>query len=180
MSGEGKELTFHSLLQPNVIDGFASVFIAGANFEDSAAYHLWGRSGVRWEADHAFTEKLRFSTHQNGHLAVIYYATERDWSATSSKNTTNGIPHLTLFRDAADKLLDSKNRLWQGNVWLQDAFFTGDRLPNNPLGLNIYSGVDDLAFFSALNPTPDHGRFLNAHGLTYEQAARTNYCSTLF
>src|SRR4051794_15389486 len=28
MSGQGRELTFHSLLAPTVIDGFASVFVA--------------------------------------------------------------------------------------------------------------------------------------------------------
>ena len=34
LRGEGGFFAFHSILKPDVIDGFASVFMASANFED--------------------------------------------------------------------------------------------------------------------------------------------------
>ena len=49
MGGNVNTLTFHSLLKPTIIEGFASVFVAGANFEDSSAYLLWKQQGVRWK-----------------------------------------------------------------------------------------------------------------------------------
>jgi hypothetical protein len=77
--------------------------------------------------------------------------------------------------------LDSDNPLWQANKAITNSFFgKGTRLPNNPLGLNSFSGEDDIAFFSALNPTPAHGAFLQSNGLTYEQISRMGYCSTLY
>ena len=45
--GEGKVLAFHSVLKPEILAGFAEVFMAGANFEDSAIFKLWGEEGVR-------------------------------------------------------------------------------------------------------------------------------------
>jgi hypothetical protein len=53
----------------------------------------------------------------------------------------------------------------------------GQRLPNNPLGLNVFSTIHDVVFLSALNPTPAHCKFLQHQGLTSEQIDRLGYCS---
>jgi hypothetical protein len=37
---EGGCLAFHSILKPDVLDGFASVFMASANFEDSQVFKV--------------------------------------------------------------------------------------------------------------------------------------------
>jgi hypothetical protein len=78
--GEGKVLAFHSVLKPEILHGFAEVFMAGANFEDSAIFSVWGEQGVRFEPDREFVKGLRYSKHQNGELVTIYYITEQQWS----------------------------------------------------------------------------------------------------
>jgi hypothetical protein len=40
-SGKIQTLAFHSLLNPKIIDGFGSVFMGTANFEDTAIFQLW-------------------------------------------------------------------------------------------------------------------------------------------
>jgi Rad3-related DNA helicase len=42
--GEVKRLAFHSILKPKLFDGFASVYMTAANFEDTSVYQLWGQT----------------------------------------------------------------------------------------------------------------------------------------
>ena len=62
--GEGGFLAFHSILKPDVLDGFASVFMASANFEDTQVFKVWGQQGVEFEPDREFGKKLRYREHQ--------------------------------------------------------------------------------------------------------------------
>jgi len=78
--GEGKVLAFHSVLKPEILAGFAGVFMAGANFEDSAIFKLWSEDGIEFEADSEFAKGLRYSNHPNGDLVTIHYVTEQQWS----------------------------------------------------------------------------------------------------
>jgi hypothetical protein len=105
-----------------------------------------------------------------------------------SPETENGKQHdLQRSPSTSDNSNASENLfgpsphlLWQANRVVPDSFIGGRRLPNNPLGLNGYSNVHDIAFFSALNPSPAHCRFLEDRGLTSEQIGRMGYCSTLY
>jgi hypothetical protein len=64
--GEVKRLAFHSMLDPRILNGFAGVFMASANFEDTAIYQLW--SNVHpFEKDQECCNSLRFQHHNNGH-----------------------------------------------------------------------------------------------------------------
>jgi len=73
-------LAFHSVLKPEILAGFAGVFMAGANFEDSAIFKLWSEDGIEFEADSEFAKGLRYSNHPNGDLVTIHYVTEQQWS----------------------------------------------------------------------------------------------------
>ena len=78
--GEGGCLAVHSILKPDVLDGFASVFMASANFEDTQVFKAWSGKGVEFEPDLEFGKKLRYPEHPNGDLVTIYYVTDRQWS----------------------------------------------------------------------------------------------------
>ena len=81
MRGEAEILlAFHSILKPDVLDGFASVFMASANFEDSQVFKVWGQLGGEFEPDLEFAKKLLYTEHPNGDLVTIYYVTDRQWS----------------------------------------------------------------------------------------------------
>ena len=78
--GKAKTLNFHSVLMPSLVKDFASVLIAGANFEDTGLFSLWSKMGVTFVQDDEFLEGLRYRQHGNGHLATIHYALDRNWS----------------------------------------------------------------------------------------------------
>jgi hypothetical protein len=174
---EQRLLTIHSVLRPSIVDKFASIFIAAANFRDTGIFHLWDKYQVRWVADEAFNQGLRFQEHQNGPLTTIHFALAKNWSRNLLEKITDGISNLDRMRDAAKKVIGSQRFLWQANKVVPDTFFVGgDRLPHNSLGLNGYSEVNNIVFLSALNPSPAHCRFLNAQGLSSEEIERQVYC----
>ena len=39
--GESQTLAIHSILSPSIVEGFASLLMTAANFEDTALYQLW-------------------------------------------------------------------------------------------------------------------------------------------
>ena len=168
--GKVKRLAFHSILNWQLLAGFGSVFMAAANFEDTAVYRLWSQD-VEFKENQEFSRSLRFSEHQNGHLITIYYGTNAQWSkkraeaASGSSDSQNTQDRLI---QATKQLFGDKKFLWQANKSMQDNPFgsNGQRLPNKPHGLNAYSEIHNIAFLSALNPPSDHFRFLETRGLT--------------
>jgi hypothetical protein len=78
--GEASNLDIHSVLQPSLLRGFASVFMAAANFRDTTINQVWPELGVKFEEDEDFTNSLRFREHKNGSLVTICYADETPWS----------------------------------------------------------------------------------------------------
>jgi hypothetical protein len=168
--GEGKVLAFHSILKPEILAGFAEVFMAGANFEDSAIFKLWGEEGVEFEPDPEFAKGLRYSEHPNGDLVTIYYVTEHQWSRKrrEAPDGDNGAKIQDRMIQAAKKVLPSGRFVWHGNKTLIDDPFgsPAERLPNKPHGLNSFAGFDDIVFLSSLNPPTDHFRFLQSRGLS--------------
>jgi Type III restriction enzyme, res subunit len=63
-SGTIKQPSIHSILNPDILDGFASVTMACANFKDTLLYRIWSRQGVRFEEDKSLGQSLRFRTHE--------------------------------------------------------------------------------------------------------------------
>ena len=59
LQGEGNELAFHSILKPEIFRGFGSVFMAAANYEDTAIYRPWVEQGVHFVPDKEFASRLR-------------------------------------------------------------------------------------------------------------------------
>jgi hypothetical protein len=177
LAKEQKMLTIHSVLKPSIVEKFASVFMAGANFHDSGIFHLWEKYGVQFELDEEFNQGLRFQSHQNGNLTTIHFAVDKNWSRSLLDKTTDGVWNLERMRNAAKSVIGSDRFVWQANKIVPDNFFGGgERLPHSPFGLNGYSDVNNIVFLSALNPSPPHCRFLNAQGLNSEEIERQCYC----
>jgi hypothetical protein len=168
--GEGKVLAIHSVLKPEILAGFAGVFMAGANFEDSAIFKLWSEEGVEFEVDAEFANGLRYSRHPNGELVTIYYVTEHQWSRKRREAPVgdDGSKIQDRMIRATKELFPCGRFLWHSNKSLvHDPFGSpAERLPNKPHGLNSFAGFDDIVFLSSLNPNTDHFRFLQSRGLS--------------
>ena len=142
---EAKVLAIHSVLKPEVLDGFAEVFMTGANFEDSAIFKVWGQQGVEFVPDTEFGKGLRYTNHPNGDRLSIFYATERQWSRKrrESLSADGAITIEQAIIRATKGLFHSGRFLWHANKSVADDLFEppAKRLPNKPQGLNMFSGL---------------------------------------
>ena len=107
LAGKANALNIHSVLMPSIVSDFASVLLAGANFEDTGLFALWSKLGVRFEIDEKFADGLRYRTHANGHLATIHFALDRTWSRYLLEQSTEGIPNLERLRNAALQVVET-------------------------------------------------------------------------
>jgi hypothetical protein len=183
LRGEGDFLAFHSILKPDVLDGFASVFMASANFEDSQVFKVWGQQGVEFEPDMEFGNKLRYTEHPNGDLVTIYYATDPQWSRKRKEAVLDdGTTILDRMIKAATGLFTSGRFLWHANKGVTESPFhpPAQRLPNKPHGLNTFVDYDDIVFLSSLNPTTDHFRFLKSLGIEDDEVRGFTYFSAAY
>jgi hypothetical protein len=181
---DGKILAFHSVLQPDVLDGFASVFMASANFEDSQIYKVWSAMGVQFEADAQFAKGLRYVEHPNGDCVTIYYVTDHQWSRYRRKKPLeDGTTTQDRMVQAAKELFPTGRFLWHANKSIDEDVFgsPGQRLPSKPHGLNSYMDFGDTVFLSSLNPPPDHFRFLELqYGLKGEEVRAFTYLASAY
>ncbi len=179
---EGCTLAVHSVLKPDILDGFGSVFMAAAELEDTFIYQLWTEAGVDFVQDREFTESLLYTGHPNGDLITFYYATTDNWSKRLRSKRLDDGNVLDLMLAGAAKLFEGTNFVWQAN-----AEYTGDpfgplanRLPNKPHGLNSYSHLHNIVFASSLNPRPDHIKFLQSRALSSAAIRACIYYSTCY
>jgi hypothetical protein len=183
-NGQSKRLSVHSILKPSVIEGFGSVLIAGANFQESQQYRLWSDEGIRFKEDTEFVADLRFQSHPNGHLIDIYLAMENPWSKKRREIVGGDGQDNNLLRitRASTTLFGNAAFVWQANKAVPDNLFgpNAERLPNKPHGLNSYAGIHNIAFLSALNPAPEHFRFLETLGLSGEDVRDAVYHATAY
>ena len=186
-AGVVKQLSIHSILKPSILEGFASVTTASANFRDTLVYRIWSQEGVQFEVDKALSQKLQFQEHQNGHLISLKYLTDRAWSwklqgAPCQLDSKASETVLNVMVHAVRDEFQDHPFLWQANKWISDAGFgsNAQRLPNVPHGLNDYSNYDRIAFLSALNPRSDHFRFLKTRGVEPDAVRRAIYCSAVY
>jgi hypothetical protein len=184
LQGEGVELAFHSILKPEIFRGFGSIFMAAANFEDTAIYRLWSEQGVRFVPNKEFASRLRYSNHPNGDTLTIHYATDRQWSKKLRKSQIES-GDLTIqdrLVEAAKALYADRAFLWHANAEFDGNPFgePGHRLPSKPHGLNAFTEFHDVLFLSSLNPAPDHFHFLRTRGLEGADVRAFTYCEEVY
>jgi hypothetical protein len=181
--GDGGYLALHSILKPDVLDGFASVFMTSANFEDSQVFKVWGQQGVEFEPDLEFGKKLRYTEHPNGELVTIYYVTDPQWSRKRKEAILkDGTTILDRMIKAANELFTSGHFLWHANKTLIESPFKppAQRLSNRPHGLNVFVDYNDIVFLSSLNPTTDHFRFLKSWGIEGDEVRAFTYFAAAY
>ena len=126
---------------------------------------------------------LRYTTHGNGHLLTILYATEEDWSKNFRDKTIDGV--LTVHDRVAERVSETFSDVefaWMGNKDVPDDIFEGrgQRLPNSPFGLNLYQHLHHAVVLSALNPPPAHYAFLDALGFNSREVKRSGYWQAVY
>lgn len=167
-----KKLTAFAVLDPSVVDGFKSVTIMGALFTDTPLYIIWSQLNVNFEP-HPNIQGTRFSEHSNGAFIEFRYMHDRNLS----KKLDNA--HNVIDKMAIDVMADvaNDNLLWVANKGVKDSAFSKMeerqiRLSNAPHGINKYQHVHNIAFLSAVNYSPAHGKFLEALGFDSDALKR--------
>lgn len=180
--GEANKLNIYTVLSPTILSGFRSVLVAAANFKDTALYQLWGRRGVWFEEDKAFSRSLRFDQHSSGELIKIYYAVDERWSRAQQRKSwveCGNLTTLQLMAQSAVNLVGDRPFVWQTNKGDADAlrslFVGGRELPHLAHGLNDYSAIDNIVLLTASNPTPHQYQFLRNQGMDGNDVRRAVY-----
>ena len=180
--GDKTKLSFFSIMMPTVLDGFSSVTLASANFQDSFAYQLWNRLGVDFSEDKKMASLLRFQKHTNGHLITIKYAIENNWSkklrdSKIKPDTDDETTYLDAYVAGIKAEFPDVFFAYQANKDVSQNVFgeNGHRLPNVPHGLNTFSHINNIAFLSSLNPHPEVFAFLKTFGINKEAVRRAIY-----
>lgn len=169
--GVNPRLTAFSTMKETIFEGYASVLIAGADFEESLLYKIWSQKGVVFVEDVELAKGLLYGVHENGSLLTIGYFDGRDFSKCIRDR--NGVLEELV---AATKTAFGKKRfLWSANRDQEDQdLFDGvtnaKYLPPCSHGLNSFQKYHNFAYLAANNLIPSHLSFLEEwYGLSSEE-----------
>lgn len=171
-------LDVFALLEPSVFDGFSSVIVMAAMFEESLLYLYWANEGVEFSQHGPITEGLRYHEHTNGSQITFLYLLADDWSKRLRDKIIDGKSIFDWSIQAIVEHFTGKIFAWAANadVTAIDAFGGHPRLPTSPHGLNTFQHINNVVFLPALNRAPAHFAFLNARGLDAETVKFATGC----
>jgi len=177
LAGKSDDLIIYTLMNPSILQGFASVTIAGARFKETLLYRLWSQSGVEFIEAEDINRTLRYREHVGFERLTVHYAFERSWSKCL-RDSDAGMP-FTAYCDAVQRANGDNRAIWIGNNDIDVSPFTGthyQRLPNYPHGLNNFQeDYDNVVCLSALNPSNDLIGFLESVGLSRDEVLLNTY-----
>jgi hypothetical protein len=180
------QLAVLGILAPTMFDGFASVTVMGACLNESLMHHVWHRQGVTFKENTVIKELLRYTEHPNGNLLDIFYVTEHPWSKnvrdTKVTEHSSVKPVVNLVHQGVLNFFRSKTFVYMDNNGSKLTMpASAVRLPNVSHGLNTFQSYHHAVVFSALNPTPQHCKFLlEMAGLDAEQIRRGRYHQAVY
>ena len=158
------KLCIYSVLSPRIMDGFASVTVAAARFEETFLYHWWEREGVRWDRLKSEGSEVQDLKHPRNDTIDIYYGYDRKYS----KKTRNdlGCPKTNPLIVATKELMGSKEfvRVENNDVKLMSLLnqVAGSHLIKGVShGLNKFRHIHHAVVITANNPSSDAGSFLD-------------------
>ena len=183
LDGTKKELSVFSVMKHTVFANFASVTISGARMMETPLYKIWSDKGIQFTPHKELTSNLRYHSHSGGEKVHIYYAYENEWSKTLRDKRDKKI--LNLYIGAVMKEVGNEKFLWMANSDIKKSPFpenaNGLQLPNVPHGLNEYQyEYDAFVSLSALNPTPEHFKFLEWYGVDAEGVRTATYRHSVY
>ena len=183
LNGTKKELSIFSVMKHTMFADFASVTIAGARLTETPLYKIWSDKGIQFTPHKELTSNLRYHSHCGGEKVQIFYGYENEWSKTFRDKSDKKIENLYI--DAVMKEIANEKFLWMANSDIKKSPFpenaNGLRLPNVPHGLNEYQyEYDAFVSLSALNPTPEHFKFLEWYGVDAEEVRTATYRHSVY
>lgn len=179
----------YSLLQPTIIQGFASTTIASACMTETTLFRLWSAMGVEMTpVSKGLHKDLRYTEHEHGDRIIIYFASPEVWSkryrdGLAVDGAGEKVRVLEHIRQAVVALVGDEPIVWMGNKDLDDDFFGlagAERLPNTPHGLNSYQSYHNVVVLSALNPPPAHFHFMETFGVSGEELRTGCYRTAVY
>lgn len=157
-------MTIHTIIKPQVFEGFEDVTIAAAGFESTFIYHCWERDGVSWTCDEELYAKLYRKEHPNNPTVNIYFGYER----SNSKTMRNKLiaKEDDSLRQSAIKLMDGQKFVWSENKDYEAKSIlneckNGELLPAISHGLNKYEGTHNIVVLGAYNFKQDQSDFFD-------------------
>ena len=158
------KLCVYSVLSPRIMDGFASVTVSAARFEETFQYHWWERKGVRWDRVKSQGRDIPDLKHPHNDTIDIYYGYERKYS----KKMRDGLecPKTNPLIVATKELMGSKEfvRVENNDVKLMSLLnqVAGSHLMKGiSHGLNKFRHIHHAVVITANNPSSDAGNFLD-------------------
>lgn len=163
--GIGKNLIFYHVINKRFIDGFKSVIIMSANFEQSELYLIWKHWGVHFKKRTVLYKKILSSSHSKivGEKLDIWYLTD-DWSECQ-KNKHYDIYSKEYTRAISEKIgnapfihtMNEKDR----KKLVLEGFANSTYVSPKSHGINDYKNRDHVAIFAHFNVSKDQVAFLH-------------------
>ena len=182
-------LNTYAVLKPSIFAGFRRVILASACIAETMAYKLFAAQGCTMvPVKGRLLRDLRYTRHEHGSRITIFYACDEAWSKRfRDKLVEDGVGGSIKLGDkigiaVLDQFGDDPF-LWLGNKDLSDDFFGvpgAQRLPNTPHGLNQFQSFHNTVALSALNPPPQHFRFLAEFGIDGDEVRTAHYRNAVY
>jgi hypothetical protein len=153
------QIHIHGLLQPDIMSGFKSLTIMGANFKNSLLFNYWCEE-VKFIPHPVITTN---SKHPDdfGERVRIHYCSEH-WAKKTLDKINADNPFEQLVPDFED-IFKKKPFVWVANNRYADKVIPLDyaeRMPTIVHGRNDWSHYNNVLFMSALNRHSAHINFL--------------------
>ena len=165
IQGHGR-LDVHGWRSPSVCEGWQSVRIVGAFFEDSLLHMIWGQHGVEFRPD----QQIKVETHRHdqsvGSRVSIHFFSERTWSKHLRNKISEADDAFAVIKPLVKEVFGEGEFLLVANNDVQDSAFAADfpnltRIPAICHGLNDYRHMTNILFLPALNNSPGHFQYLD-------------------
>ena len=165
IEGHGR-LDVHGWRSPSVCDGWQSVRIMGAFFNDSLLSMIWGQHGVQFRPDH----QIEVATHRHdqalGSRVSVHYFSERNWSKHMRNKISVVDDPFSVIKPLIGELFGEEEFLLVANNDVPDGAILDDfpnvvRIPAICHGLNDYRHMTKILFLPALNNSPGHFSYLD-------------------
>lgn len=158
-------LSVFSILKPSILDGFHSVTISAALFEETFVFHQWSQAGVIWQKSWELAREDDCNSHPYNPSVTIYYGYELRYSKYL-RNKLGG-DNTPIIAATVKKLGRERYvRVENNDVKLESPLnkLVGDNLiPGISHGLNRYRDVHHAAVIISANQTPEASKFLREY-----------------
>jgi hypothetical protein len=182
--GEGK-LHIHATVQPGALEGWASVQIMGAHFDDSVLKMVWETQGVSLKPSKVIKADRDAHDETLGKRIVLHSFGDKRWSkklfAKLGEHSYVDEAAVKALWPVIEKVVGGEPFIYAVNNDLDDKviearFTKAKRVPNNPHGLNSFQDYTKAVFLTCLNNRSPHFAFLrDMYDIEPEQLAKARY-----